>query len=105
MANFTFLLAKVPKLTPFVYSFVLRAHNKSKISSKPVNPRNPLETNKANSLPYFIQNKFVYSTREFFASILRQDEEQGGKDTVSGWKPVYLTDQGDKVLPQKTLQK
>ena len=40
-----------------------------------------------------------------FASILRQDEKQGGKDTVSGWKPVYLTDLSDKVLPQKTQQK
>jgi hypothetical protein len=40
-----------------------------------------------------------------FASILRQYKEQGGKDTVSGWKPVYLTNRGDKVLPQKTLQK
>jgi hypothetical protein len=36
---------------------------------------------------------------------LRQDKKQGGKDTVSGWKPVYLTDRGDKVLPQKTPPK
>jgi hypothetical protein len=39
------------------------------------------------------------------ASILREDEKQGGKDTVSGWKPVYLTDRSDKVLPQKTPSK
>ncbi len=24
---------------------------------------------------------------------------------MSGWKPVYLTDRGDKILPQKTPQK
>ena len=24
---------------------------------------------------------------------------------MSGWKPVYLTDQSDKVLPQKTPSK
>jgi hypothetical protein len=36
---------------------------------------------------------------------LRQDKKQGGKDTVSGWKPVYLTDQSDKGLPQKTPSK
>jgi hypothetical protein len=39
------------------------------------------------------------------ASILREDEKQGGKDTVSGWKPVYLTDRSDKVLPQNTSAK
>ena len=44
-------------------------------------------------------------TRLLFASILRENQEQGGKDTQSGWKPVYLTDRSDKGLPQKTPQK
>ncbi len=43
--------------------------------------------------------------KNIFAIILRQDAEPGGKDTVSGWKPEYLTDRGDKVLPQKKQQK
>ena len=40
-----------------------------------------------------------------FASILRQDAEQGGKDTVSAWKAEYLTEQATKYCRKRRSKK
>jgi hypothetical protein len=89
----------------FGYRESLRSHSSLYTSFKIKQKRNSKSYEKllaktALIIYFFVLQVFCGKTR-----VRWRTPEQGGKDTVSGWKPVYLTDRSDKVLPQKTPSK